>query len=186
MREVVDGFWIWDLGLVVQIYDLVVSDLVLVLGFVLGFSSSALWPLDFDSTRIDYPYLWFRIWLLLLGFFHLSLFVLGVWVDGGKRIGLLLVLLRMDWWVCVCILAGFVFVFLLDLSTFVFVFLLDLCLCSYLILCLFSKKKKMRKFQIKENFLLVLKSGFVFWLFLLKALFNLNSRDFLFLILLFS
>ena len=54
--------------------------------------------------------------------------------------------------------------FLLDFSAFVFVFvfLLDLCLCSYLILCLFSKKKKMRKFQIKENFLLVLKSEFVF------------------------
>ena len=29
-------------------------------------------------------------------FFHFSLFVLGVCVDGGKRIGLLLVLLKMD------------------------------------------------------------------------------------------
>ena len=120
-----DGFRIWDLGLVIQIYELVVSDLVLVVGFVFGFSSSALRPLDFASTRIDYPYLWFRIWLLLLGFVHLSFFVLGVCVDGGKRIGLL-VLLKMDWWVCVCILAGFVFVFLLDLSAFVYVFLLNL------------------------------------------------------------
>ena len=76
--------------------DLVVSDLVLVVGFVFGFSGSTLQPLDFASTRIDYPYLWFRIWHLLLGFFHLSLFVLGVCVDGGKRIGLLLVLLKMD------------------------------------------------------------------------------------------
>ena len=89
--------------MVIQIYDLVVSDLVLVVsdlvlvvGFVFGFSSSALRPLDFASTRINYPYLWFRIWILLLGFFHLSLFVLGVCVDGGKRIGLLLVLLKMD------------------------------------------------------------------------------------------
>ena len=90
------GFRIWDLGLVIQIYDLVVSDLVLVVGFVLGFSSSTLRPLDFATTRIDYTYLWFRIWLLLLGFFHLSLFVLGVCVDGGKRIGLLLVLLKMN------------------------------------------------------------------------------------------
>ena len=50
--------------------------------------------------------------------------------------------------------------FLLDLSAFVFVFvfLLDLCLCSCLILCLFSKKTKKRKCQIKEN-VLVLKSG---------------------------
>ena len=74
------------MGLVVLIYDLVVSDLVLVMGFVFGFSGSALRPLDFDCTRINYPYLWFRIWLLLLGFFffHLSLFVLGVCVDGGK------------------------------------------------------------------------------------------------------
>ena len=71
-----------------------VSDLILVVGFVFGFSGSALWPLDFASTRIDYPYLWFRIWLFFL--FHLSLFVLGVCVDGGKRIGLLLVLLKMD------------------------------------------------------------------------------------------
>ena len=72
--------------------------LVLVVGFVFGFSSSALWPLDFASTRIDYPYLWFSIWHLLLGFFffHLSLFVLGVCVDGGKGIGLLLVLLKMN------------------------------------------------------------------------------------------
>ena len=91
-----DGFRIWDLGLVIQIYDLVVSDLVLVVGFVFGFSGLAFQPLDFASTRIDYPYLWFRIWLLLLGFFHLNLFVLGVCVDGGKRIGLLLVLLKMD------------------------------------------------------------------------------------------
>ena len=138
----VDGFQIWDLGLVVQIYDLVVSNLILVVGFVFGFSGSTLRPLNFASTRIDYPYLWFRIWVFF--FFHLRLFVLGVCVDGGKRIGLLLVLLKMDWWVCVCILAGFVFVFLLDLSTFVFVFvfLLDLCLCSCLILGLFSKKKK--------------------------------------------
>ena len=82
--------------MVVQIYDLVFSDLVLVVGFVFGFSSLALRPLNFASTRIDYPYLWFWIWLLLLGFFHLSLFVLGVCVDGGKRIGLLLVLLKMD------------------------------------------------------------------------------------------
>ena len=50
-----DGFRIWDLGLVVQIYDLVVSDLVLVVGFVFGFSGSALRPLDFASTRIAYP-----------------------------------------------------------------------------------------------------------------------------------
>ena len=70
------GFQIWDLGLVVQIYNLVVSDLVLVVGFVFGFSGSTLWPLNFASTRIDYSYLWFRIWLLLLVFFfHLSLFV---------------------------------------------------------------------------------------------------------------
>ena len=75
------------MGLVVLIYDLVVSDLVLVMGFVFGFSGSALRPLDFACTRINHPYLWFRIWLLLLGFFfffHLSLFVLGVCVDGGK------------------------------------------------------------------------------------------------------
>ena len=91
-----DGFQIWDLGLVIQIYDLVVLDLVLVVGFVFGFSGSTLRPLDFASTRIDYSYLWFRIWLLLLGFFHLSLFILGVCVDGGKQIGLLLVLLKMD------------------------------------------------------------------------------------------
>ena len=52
-----DGFRIWDLGLVVQIYDLVVSDLVLVVGFVFGFSGSALRPFDFASTRIAYPYL---------------------------------------------------------------------------------------------------------------------------------
>ena len=84
MGEVADRFWIWDLGLVIQIYDLVVLDLVLVVGFVFHFSGSALQPLDFASTRIDYPYLWFRIWLLLLGFFHLSLFVLGVCVDRGK------------------------------------------------------------------------------------------------------
>ena len=84
-------FQIWDLGLVVQIYDLVVLDLILVVGFVFGFSGLRLRPLNFASTRIDYSYLWFRIWLLLLGFFHLSLFVLGVCVDGGKRIGLLLV-----------------------------------------------------------------------------------------------
>ena len=90
------GFQIGDLGLVVQIYDLVVSDLVLVVGFVFGFSGSTRRPLDFASTRIDYSYLWFRIWLLLLGFFHLSLFVLGICVDGGKRIVLLLVLLKMD------------------------------------------------------------------------------------------
>ena len=51
----VDGFQIWDLGLVVQIYDLVVSDLILVVGFVFGFSGSALRPLDFASTRIAYP-----------------------------------------------------------------------------------------------------------------------------------
>ena len=70
--------------------------LVLVVGFVFGFSGSTLRPLDFASTRIDYSYLWFRIWLLLLGFFHLSLFVLGICEDGGKRIGLLLVLLKMD------------------------------------------------------------------------------------------
>ena len=63
---------------------------------------------------------------------------------------------------------------------FVFVFLLDLCLCSYLILCLFSKKKK-RKFQIKEN-VIVLKSGFVFLLLLFKALLDLKISDFLFLI----
>ena len=148
-----DRFRIWDLGLVVQIYDLVVSDLVLVLCFVFGFSGSTLRPLDFASTRIDYSYLWFRIWLLLLGIFHLSLFVLGVCVDGGKRIGLLLVLLKMNRWVCVCILAGFVFVFLLDLSAFVFVlvfmFLLDLCLYSCLILCLFSKKKKKKRENVK-------------------------------------
>ena len=81
--------------MVVQIYDLVVSDLILVVGFVFGFSGSTLRPLNFASTRIDYPYLWFRIWLFFF-FFHLSLFVLGVCVDGGKRIGLLLVLLKMD------------------------------------------------------------------------------------------
>ena len=129
--------------------DLVVSDLVLVVGFVFGFSGSTLRPLDFASTRIDYSYLWFSIWLLLLSFFHLSLFVLGVCVDGGKQIGLLLVLLKMDWWVCVCvcILAGFVFVFvfLLDLclcSCWICLHLcLCLCLCSCLILRLFSKKK---------------------------------------------
>ena len=96
MGEVANEFRIWDLGLVVQIYDLVVLDLVLVRGFVFGFSGSTLRPLNFASTRINYPYLWFRIWLLLLGFFHLSLFVLGVCVDGGKQIGLLLVLLKMD------------------------------------------------------------------------------------------
>ena len=83
------------MGLVVLIYDLVVSDLVLVMGFVFVFSGSALRPLDFACTRINYPYLWFRIWLFFF-FFHLSLFVLGVCVDGGKRIGLLLVLLKMD------------------------------------------------------------------------------------------
>ena len=61
-------WWVSNLGIgfVVQIYDLVVSDLVLVVGFVFGFSSSALRPLDFASTRIDYPYLWFRIWLLFI------------------------------------------------------------------------------------------------------------------------
>ena len=53
MGEVTDGIRIWDLGLIIQIYDLVVSDLVLVVGFVFGFSSSALRPLDFASTRID-------------------------------------------------------------------------------------------------------------------------------------
>ena len=42
MGEVADGFWIWDLGLVIQIYDLVVSDLVLVAGFVFSFFGSAL------------------------------------------------------------------------------------------------------------------------------------------------
>ena len=63
---------------------------------------------------------------------------------------------------------------------FVFVFLLDFCLCSYLILCLFSKKKK-RKSQIKEN-VIVLKSGFVFLLLLFKALLDLKICDFLFLI----
>ena len=57
-----DGFRIWDSSLVVQIYDLAVSDLVLVVGFVFGFSGSTLRPLDFASTRIDYSYLWFRIW----------------------------------------------------------------------------------------------------------------------------
>ena len=80
----------------------------------------------FASTRINYPYLWFRIWFLLLGFFHLSLFVLGVFVDGGKRIGLLLVLLKIDWWVCVCILAGFVCICVCVLAGFVFLFLLNL------------------------------------------------------------
>ena len=35
-------FRIWDLGLVVQIYDLVVLDLVLVVGFVFGFSGLTL------------------------------------------------------------------------------------------------------------------------------------------------
>ena len=73
----------------------------------------------FASTRIDYPYLWFRIWLLLLGFFHLSLFVLGVCVDGDKLIGLLLVLLKMDWWVCVCILAGIIYICVCVLAGFV-------------------------------------------------------------------
>ena len=48
-----DGFRIWDWGLVIQIYDLVVSDLVLGVGFVFGFSSSTLRPLNFASTRID-------------------------------------------------------------------------------------------------------------------------------------
>ena len=33
-----DRFRIWDMGLVIQIYDLVVLDLVLVVGFVFGFS----------------------------------------------------------------------------------------------------------------------------------------------------
>ena len=70
--------------------------MVLNLVLVVGFSGSTFRPLNFASTRIDYSYLWFRIWLLLLGFFHLNLFVLGVCVDGGKRIGLLLVLLKMD------------------------------------------------------------------------------------------
>ena len=59
-------------------------------------------------------------------FFPLSLFVLGVCVDGGKRIGLLLVLLKMDWWVCVCILAGSVYICVCVLAGFVYVFLLDL------------------------------------------------------------
>ena len=68
-----DRFQTWDLGLVVQIYDLVVSDLVLVVGFVFGLSGSTLRPLDFASTRIDYSYLWFRIWLLLVGFFSFEL-----------------------------------------------------------------------------------------------------------------
>ena len=71
MGEVADGFWIWDLGLVIQIYDLVVSDLVLVVGFAFGFSGSALRPLDFASTRINYPYLWFRIWLFFFFSFEL-------------------------------------------------------------------------------------------------------------------
>ena len=35
-------FRTWDLGLAVQIYDLVVSNLVLVVGFVFGFSGSTL------------------------------------------------------------------------------------------------------------------------------------------------
>ena len=93
----VDGFRIWDLGLVVHIYDLVVSDLVLVVGFVFGFSGSTLWPLDLLPlqliTHIIGLGFGFCYWVF---FFHLSLFVLGVCVDGGKRIGLLLVLLKMD------------------------------------------------------------------------------------------
>ena len=70
--------------------------MVLNLVLVVGFSGSTFRPLNFASTRIDYSYLWFTIWLLLLGFFHLNLFVLEVCVDGGKQIGLLLVLLKMD------------------------------------------------------------------------------------------
>ena len=51
------------------------------------------------------------------------------------------------------------------------------------VLCLFSKKKKKRKCQIKENVLLVLRSGVVFLLFLFKTHLDLNSCDFWFLIL---
>ena len=72
--------------MVVQIYDLVVSDLVLVVGFVFGFSSSAFRPLDFDSTRIDYPYLWFRIWLFFFPFELVCTRSLCRWrllIDGG-------------------------------------------------------------------------------------------------------
>ena len=43
MGEVADGIRIWDLGLIIQIYDLVVSDLVLVVGFVFGFFGWANW-----------------------------------------------------------------------------------------------------------------------------------------------
>lgn len=57
MGEVANELQIWDLGLVVQIYDLVVLDLVLVVGFVFGFSGSALRPPNFTFNRIDYPYL---------------------------------------------------------------------------------------------------------------------------------
>jgi len=44
------------------------------------------------------------------------------------------------------------------------------------------KKKRKRKCQIKENFLLVLKSGIVFLLLLFKTHLDLNSCDFCFLI----
>ena len=73
-----------------------VSDLVLVVGFVFGFSGSTLRPLDLlplqSITHIFGLGFGFCYWV----FFHLSLFVLGVCVDGGKQIGLLLVLLKMD------------------------------------------------------------------------------------------
>ena len=46
-----DEFRIWDLGLVIQIYDLVVSDLVLAVGFVFGFFGSTLQPLDLPPLQ---------------------------------------------------------------------------------------------------------------------------------------
>ena len=52
-----------------------------------------------------------------------------------------------------------------------FILIFGLC-----VLCLFSKKK--RKYQIKENVLLVLRSRFVFSLFLFKVHLDLNSCDF--------
>ena len=55
-----------------------------------------------------------------------------------------------------------------------------LCWFYFNFLGLFSKKKKKRKCHIKENVLLVLKSGFVFILFLFKTHLDLNSCDFLF------
>ena len=47
-----------------------VSDLVLVVGFVFSFSGSALRPFDFASTRIDY-----HIFGLGFGFCYLGFFI---------------------------------------------------------------------------------------------------------------